>query len=159
MTVTGNKDKRIESFQGEYLWLSNFWPVNVIYDGHLYPSVENAYQAAKLHPSQRGQFRSRTPGLALWGLVRRGQIRGDWEQSKLHVMEQLIAQKFSGRSDLAEKLLATGDAEIIEGNTWGDTFWGVCRGRGENNLGKLLMARRSELRTAVRANGRTNVEN
>lgn len=138
---------KIESFQGEHRWLSNFWPVTVLYEGHLYPSVENAYQAAKLPPSQRGQFRSCTAGQAK-RLGRQGQIRSDWEQSKLRVMEQLIAQKFVAGSDLAEKLLATGDAEIIEGNTWGDTFWGVCRGKGENNLGKLLMARRGDLRIA-----------
>lgn len=47
---------------------------------------------------------------------------------------------------LSEMLEATGDAELIEGNHWGDTFWGVCNGVGQNNLGKLLMAIRSENR-------------
>ena len=45
----------------------------------------------------------------------------------------------------------TGDAELIEGNTWHDNYWGVCscskcNGRGKNRLGKLLMKVREELR-------------
>ena len=138
---------KITSFQGEHRWLSNFWPVNVFYEGRMYPSVENAYQAAKLHPSARGQFVTCTPGQAKRA-GRSGAIRADWESDKVRVMEQLLAQKFFAGSALADRLLATGDAEIVEGNTWGDTFWGVCRGKGENRLGKLLMARRDELRDA-----------
>ena len=70
-------------------------------------------------------------------------------------MAALIAQKFD-KGELALALKYTGDAELIEGNNWGDTFWGVCNGVGENHLGKLLMARRAQLRgnetvpTAVR---------
>jgi hypothetical protein len=47
---------------------------------------------------------------------------------------------------LKQLLLATGDKELIEGNTWGDTFWGVCNGIGQNHLGKILMAKRTELK-------------
>lgn len=61
-------------------------------------------------------------------------------------MKDLIWQKFSFNNELSMKLLATGDQPIIEGNTWGDTFWGVCKGVGYNNLGKLIMERRAELR-------------
>ena len=40
----------------------------------------------------------------------------------------------------------TDDVELIEGNEWSDTFWGVCRGQGENWLGKILMKTRDNLR-------------
>ena len=40
---------------------------------------------------------------------------------------------------LADWLLETGDEELVEGNTWSDTTWGVCNGVGENKLGRLLM--------------------
>ena len=139
--------RTIDSLQGEHRWLSNFWPINVFYEGRMYPSVENAYQAAKLHPSQRGQFLSCTPGQAKRA-GRAGTIQPGWDDMKLGVMERLLAQKFFAGSALAGQLLATGDAKIVEGNTWGDTFWGVCRGKGENHLGRLLMARREELRDA-----------
>ena len=63
---------------------------------------------------------------------------------KLGITEDVIRQKFNN-PELKEKLIATGDAELIEGNPWGDTFWGVCEGKGENHLGKILMKIRSEL--------------
>ena len=37
----------------------------------------------------------------------------------------------------------------IEGNTWNDTFWGVCNGQGQNWLGKILMLVRSELNKPI----------
>jgi len=46
---------------------------------------------------------------------------------------------------LAQKLVDTGARDLIEGNTWGDTFWGISGGKGENNLGKLLINQREEL--------------
>lgn len=61
-------------------------------------------------------------------------------------MHDLVLRKFTAHPDLTELLLVTGDAELIEGNTWGDTTWGVCRGKGENLLGKILMAVRETLR-------------
>ena len=53
-------------------------------------------------------------------------------------MRDALIQKFSDKK-LQKKLIDTGDAELIEGNWWGDKFWGVCEGEGENHLGKLLM--------------------
>ena len=44
--------------------------------------------------------------------------------------------------------MATRDRVLIEGNDWGDTFWGMTDGEGENHLGKILMRVRAELREA-----------
>lgn len=134
----------IREFQGEYRWLSNFHFVEVRFEGTMYPSVEHAYQAAKTHPSARGPFTTGTPGEA----KRRGrriEIRADWDQVKIAVMRGLIREKFSSGSVLAVRLIETGCVTIEEGNTWNDRFWGVCRGAGENHLGRLLMERRAEL--------------
>lgn len=60
-------------------------------------------------------------------------------------MYEVCRAKFLQNPDLADKLVATGDAELIEGNTWGDTVWGVCNGSGENRLGEILMRVRSEI--------------
>jgi hypothetical protein len=73
------------------------------------------------------------------------ELRPDWEQAKFLIMRELLVQKFVRYPDLRKKLLATNSAELVEGNSWGDTCWGVCKGKGENNLGKLLMAIRKEL--------------
>ena len=137
----------IDSFSGEYRYLSNFWLAAVTYEGKRYPSVEHAYQAAKtLDVGER----ARIAGLATASEAKRAgrglRVRVDWEQVKLGVMEQCVRDKFLNHADLGAKLLATGEAELVEGNDWGDRFWGVCEGRGENHLGKILMKVRSELR-------------
>jgi ribA/ribD-fused uncharacterized protein len=135
----------ITEFQGEHRWLSNFWPVRIMFEGRVYPSVENAYQAAKFVEFYRPRFQTVSAGEAK-RLARSLPLRPDWKLSKLAVMKELLERKFPAYSTLAEKLLATGDSLLIEGNNWGDTFWGICRGRGENHLGKLLMQRRAELK-------------
>jgi ribA/ribD-fused uncharacterized protein len=137
----------ITEFKGEYRWLSNFHPAEVYLDGDLYPSVENAYQAAKTTHEFRLPFQSCTAGEAK-RLGRKVPMRPSWDADKVRIMRHLISQKFMPHTDLAKLLSATGDAKIIEGNTWGDTFWGICNGEGENNLGKLLMAQREYLRVS-----------
>ena len=73
-------------------------------------------------------------------------LREDWETVKIDVMRDVLKSKFSLNSELREKLIATGDVELIEGNHWNDRFWGVCRGKGQNHLGKLLMELRKILK-------------
>lgn len=137
----------ILEFQGQYRWLSNFWPCVVLYDGYIYPSVENAYQAAKLHPSRRAPLRGCTPAEAK--RMAKGQEPANWVCQRVPIMRGLIEQKFIAGSNLASMLLDTGDVKIVEGNTWGDTFWGRCRGKGCNTLGVLLMDQRTYLRSLV----------
>ena len=135
----------ITSFTGEYRFLSNFFPAVVTLDGETYPSVEHAYQAAKTtSPIAREAIRTcPKPGQAKRN-GRMVQLRPDWEEIKLDVMRDLLWQKFQ-HYDLREQLLATGDRRLIEGNHWNDTFWGVCRGVGQNWLGVLLMEIREEM--------------
>jgi len=136
----------VSEFQGPYRWLSNFWLVPVEMDGMIYPSVEHAYQAAKtFEQSARLSIQALLkPGDAKRA-GRKVSLRPDWERVKLDVMLSLLRNKFIERT-LRAKLLATGDAMLIEGNNWGDTFWGQCRGVGENHLGRLLMWVREEIR-------------
>ena len=141
-------DKMIKEFQGDNRWLSNFTPCEVLLDGIVYPSTENAYQAAKtVVAGERVPFTTMTAGQAKRA-GRKVTMRSDWDDVKISVMEDLTRQKYSVEP-LKSKLLMTGDAEIQEGNSWGDTFWGICNGVGANNLGKLIMKIRSELREAV----------
>jgi N-glycosidase YbiA len=140
----------IKQFQGKYRFLSNFYPSTVHLEGYTYPTVEHAYQAAKtLNPDHREAIRlAPTPSKAKY-LGRSVTLRGDWDLLRIIYMQTLLEQKFALGTELAGMLLATEDDELVEGNTWGDTFWGVCRGIGENNLGKLLMVIRSDLRSGV----------
>ena len=136
----------IKGFNKEFRFLSNFYPAVVEYDGLEYSSTEHAYQAAKtLDAAERRRIReSQKPGDAK-RLGKQVKMRTDWEQIKIGVMRDLVRQKFTKHKELKEKLLATGDAYIEETNTWNDTFWGVCKGKGHNWLGKILMEIRNEL--------------
>jgi N-glycosidase YbiA len=135
----------IDKFSGEYRFLSNFWLAEVEMDGLTYPCVENAYQAAKnFDRERRKMFLSLTPGQAK-NEGRKAIMRPDWEDVKILIMTQLVRDKFNRNKSLQERLLQTGDLELVEGNTWGDTFWGVCNGEGTNHLGKVLMKVRAEL--------------
>jgi ribA/ribD-fused uncharacterized protein len=134
----------ILEFQGDYRWLSNFYRTNVQFEGEIYPTSENAYQGAKVHPSQRNIFKFCDPGKSK-RLPKTLGIREDWDLVKVSIMEIILRNKFYPNSPLAIKLQSTGNCKIIEGNSWNDTFWGVCKGIGENNLGKLLMNIRDDL--------------
>ncbi len=139
----------IKEFQGDYRFLSNFYPAKVELAGVLYPSVEHAYQAAKSWDSEYRNkiLNCRTPGDAK-RLGRKAAMRGDWENIKYSLMSTLVHRKFSLHPDLKAKLLATGDQELQEGNMWHDTYWGVDlrTGKGDNNLGKILMLTRAKLK-------------
>ena len=138
--------KVIDCFDGEYRFLSNFYEATVFYDNILCRTSESAFQMMKtLDAEERLKIGKAHPSEA----KRRGrkvQLREDWEQIKYQVMFEIVLAKFSQHPDLKEKLLATGDAELIEGNWWNDTYWGVCNGVGENNLGKILMKIRKILK-------------
>jgi len=105
----------------------------------VFKTVEHAYQAAKTYSidDRMKIANADTPGQAK-RLGRKANVRSDWESVKVGVMRGLLIQKFSD-VNLRKKLLATGKQELIEGNEWGDLFWGVCKGNGKNILGKLLM--------------------
>jgi predicted NAD-dependent protein-ADP-ribosyltransferase YbiA (DUF1768 family) len=114
----------------------------------VFPSTEHAYQAAKTDSiNQRLVFCD--PGMTCGHARKLGQLlelRRDWLLLKLPVMYSVTLDKYTRHLELQQKLLATGDAKLIEGNTWGDTFWGVCRGQGHNSLGLIIMSVRDRLR-------------
>ncbi len=156
----------IDSFEKEHRFLSNFYPVKIVYEGIEYPSVEHAYQAAKANitdtlltfDKELNKFvdintrerisKIKKPGDAkkIGNLIK---IRKDWEAVKLNIMYELLQLKFKDVS-LKWKLVQTKDKILIEGNTWHDNFWGRCTcdkccNTGLNNLGKLLMKIRYEI--------------
>lgn len=140
--------KTIDSFNGQHRFLSNFWSCCIAFEGHSYRTVEHAFQAAKTHDEEQRRRIRNEPSAA--GAKKRGKhvdMRADWEEVKVDIMRDLLRQKF-GTEPLRSRLLRTGKAQLTEGNWWGDRFWGVCDGKGENRLGLLLMEIREELRAA-----------
>ena len=135
----------ITRFRDEYFFLSNFYPHELYFHGMTFHNSEAAFQAMKTQDiAEQLQFTLLTPQEAK-RLGRRINLRPDWEQVKDGIMKAVLRAKFSDL-ELRNRLLATGDVELVEGNTHGDTYWGVCNGVGRNRLGRLLMELREEYR-------------
>lgn len=136
----------IDRFNDKYFFLSNFSPSPFRIDYVLFPTMEHYFQANKAD-NQNDYLHiayAPIPGEAK-RLGRKIQLRPDWEKIKDNVMLTGLRKKFAD-PELRNLLLATGDEELIEGNYWGDTYWGVCNGVGQNKLGKLLMQVREEIK-------------
>lgn len=129
----------INNFDKEWAFLSNFYESEIEFEGIVYPTNEHFFQAMKTLDvdERRAIANCLTPGQAK-RMGRRVALRPDWEDIKEDVMFEGLCLKFSDEQ-LADWLLETGNEELVEGNWWGDTRWGVCNGKGQNKLGKLLM--------------------
>lgn len=147
----------ITKFEGRWSFLSNFYACSIEHQGIKYPSVEHFYVAMKVNDQQLingvyytpGDFREMISKIKSAGQVKKigskVKLRTGWDEKKLEFMNWAIREKFKDEK-LASLLLSTGEQELIEGNFWKDYFWGVCNGKGENHLGKILMEVRNELR-------------
>ncbi|WP_415953032.1 NADAR family protein [Methanobrevibacter woesei] len=135
----------IDKFRGKYWFLSNFYESPIEDENITYSTVEHYFQAQKtLNREEKLKIAKASKPAKAKKMGRQVNLRKDWEDIKLQVMEKALRLKFQN-PDLRKKLIATGDEELIEGNQWGDRYWGVCNGSGKNKLGKLLMKIRKEL--------------
>jgi ribA/ribD-fused uncharacterized protein len=140
------------SFRGEKWFLSNMYPCPVEIQGKVYKCAESAYQSAKLALDMPNRAYEQSKFLWWDGFqakkeVKQFPLRTDWHTAKVRVMLRVLRAKFGQNQELATLLLATGEEELVETNSWGDRFWGVCKGHGQNQLGKLLMQVREELKS------------
>lgn len=176
----------INRFDNKYAFLSNFYESTVSYNGIVYQNSEAAFQHAKCSNLSTDEqfkvidrlfnktkilimpyvnrndsnplgtvFSKVNPSIAK-RLGRAVPIRDDWDEVKYSIMNNIVYNKFNQHKDLRDKLLSTGDAQLIEGNYWHDNTWGVCNcdkcagmkgsNGNNNNLGKILMDVREKLR-------------
>jgi predicted NAD-dependent protein-ADP-ribosyltransferase YbiA (DUF1768 family) len=116
----------IISFRDQHAYLANPWRCPVVHEGIEYPGAEWALQAAK--SLDRG-FRMRIAVAAGWREAKtagRGvPLRPGWDGIKRVVMMEILLDKFTRNPGLGAALATTGSAILIEGNTWGDTYWGA----------------------------------
>lgn len=137
----------IDNFRDEYYFLSNFYECPIIYRGIRYKNNEAAFQSMKTENIlERHEFSELNPSKAKHK-GRKVTLRKDWEEIKDQIMYEVVKSKFTQNDDLRLKLLSTGEEELIEGNDWNDTYWGMCSGEGKNMLGKILMRVREEVKT------------
>ena len=139
--------EKITSFSGEHAFLSNFYPSPIRINNEYYLTGEHAFQAAKTdNKMERDEIAAAdTPGKAK-KMGRKVTLRPNWEETKYAKMRAIVEAKFTQNPDLAQKLIDTGDAELIEGNNWGDRTWGTVDGAGKNWLGEILMLVRDKLK-------------
>lgn len=142
-------DRTIYGFEGEYHFLSNFYPLKGT--GH---SVEHIFQAAKAIEPEQAVWILRAPHPS--EAKQRGRvvnIRPDWDSYRVDAMRKALEYKFEN-PDLRARLLATGDKELVEANPWHDYYWGVDKwtGKGLNMLGKLLMKLRDDIKQEEQEN-------
>ena len=145
----------IKGFFNEHRFMSNFWPSEVEYAGVTYATVEHAFQAAKFDDLDYREIirQASTPGKSkAFGRTRDYPLRDGWSEGlAIQVMSELVAKKFTKDEDLKKRLLDTGDAVLVETNSWGDDIWGDSTTTiepGKNQLGIILMTVRSALRAA-----------
>lgn len=144
-------EDKVCGFFGPYRFLSNFWPcdVGIWWNGRRFLSVENAYQAAKFPSKYQTEFVDISASMSK--KLAKAMVKEDptlfnkesWNAARLFVMANLIFQKFNFDVTLHQQLLDTGNRYLEETNSWWDVYWGVCQGKGENNLGKILMQTRA----------------
>ena len=131
-------------FRGKLFFLSNLFGTKIQINELIFENAESAFQSFKDLKRQR-EF-EKIDGVTAKKLGKKVNLRNDWTEIKKEIMELVLREKFSNEV-LKQKLIATGNTELIETNHWGDYFWGVCNGRGKNELGKLLMKLRKEFQS------------
>lgn len=152
-----DRDAPILGFRGPTKWLSNFWPADIKFEGLIYPANENAFQAAKFPQEERLKFTVCNPREAkeMGKTTPMSELRlKEWMGGlRDMVMLQVNMEKYRAHEILRNTLIATGNAYLEETNNWGDRYWGVCGGEGENMLGRILM----ELRTHLKLDWKTHL--
>ena len=132
-------------FRNEYWFLSNMYPCEIRVNGLVFTCAEACFQSFKTTDiNERKKFQG-IDGFKAKKLGRSVSLRSDWNDIRIEVMSRVIHAKFHQNPDLTKKLQDTGDLLIIEDNTWKDTFWGVCNGKGHNLLGQILMNERDRI--------------
>lgn len=138
--------EQIDYFRGPYGFLSNFHDCSIQYEGLWYKNAEAAFQSAKTDDvNERLPFMNYS-GREAKKEGRKVTLRSDWNNIRINVMYEICKAKFKDNYELRCKLSDTYPKQLIEGNTWGDTFWGcVSDGKGSNFLGRILMIIRDEI--------------
>ena len=138
----------IMQFRGRYYFLSNFYPHKFVYGDVEYYNSEAAFQAQKcINEAEKLALSNMESPMEAKKYGKTVALREDWENVKNDVMYSVLMAKFSSDEELKRKLLDTGEEELVEGNTWGDSYWGydLKKNEGKNILGKTLMQVRKDL--------------
>ncbi len=147
-----------EGFQGEFRFLSNFYPAQIVYtvagtENFTYPTSEHLYQVFKTLTLPRNEQKfwvekilSNPSPFHAKKVAKKLPIETEaWNEIAYHCMSVTVFQKFHQNEHLKNLLLNTGSIELVEFNSWNDITWGVNieTGEGKNQLGKILTETRT----------------
>lgn len=136
-----------KKFVGRLAFLSNFANYGFVAGGVTWPTVEHFFQAMKtLDSKEREEIRCLKTPAEVRRVGKRVQLRKDWHEVRLSVMEYAVLKKFEQNATIAKWLFRCSDEDLTEENSWGDTFWGTCKGEGQNHLGLILRKVRDHLK-------------
>ena len=131
--------------RNEYAFMSNYYPCRVTYNGLTYESSEAAYQAQKeSDPEKRKLYCNVSPSIARL-YAEQINLAPTWDLIKDQIMYEVNKAKFTQNEGFKELLLEVSE-DIVQENTWNDTYWGVCNGVGLNKFGKILTRIKEELK-------------
>lgn len=139
-------ENEINNFNGDYRFLSNFYQCDFVFEGLTYHNAEAAFQAQKCatEEEKKKYTEVKNPVVAKRMGKKEPGFPSNWNEICCGIMKNILTAKFSN-PELRAKLKATGNAVLIEGNTWHDNRWGKCScpkcadKEGRNWLGKILM--------------------
>lgn len=141
-------------YEREFFVFSNFSSFQVRWSGRLWPTSEHAYQAAHFFetaPQLVEDIYNATSAHRAFKIAKSNgdKAREDWEDVKVDIMEDICRHKLQQHPYVYEKLNLTEDVLIVEDSPV-DSFWGWGSDRkGRNELGKVWMRLRDEIRTGV----------
>ena len=143
----------------EWGWLSSFHPGLFYFKDRRYRTVEHAFHAQKSDDAEyQGPFSIDSPvyiGDSALAAKHRGSkknfetstfvLRPDWEEVRVQIMKECVEAFYKAHPELEEKLVKTLPAPLHHTGYKVGTFWGMQKGKGENQHGKILMALRKRL--------------
>ena len=143
--------KVVGCYEREFYMFSNFSSFQVKWRGKLWLTSEHAYQAAHFFDTDSelaNQIQMMESAHLAFKTAKSNSFKvvKNWENIKIGIMEDICRHKLQQHEYIQEKLLATLDYLIVEDSPvdscWG---WGPDR-KGRNELGKVWMRLRDELR-------------
>lgn len=162
MKLTLDTETQVFFYEQDFYVLSNFSAFSIWWDGFLFATVEHAYHWEKFtgQPETQQRIMSALSAHEAFKMAKSKKdfVQSSWSQKRVNVMRALLRRKAETHEYVRRKLLATGERELIE-NSWRDSFWGWGENQdGQNQLGKLWMEIRAELRAAAQTLTAENAE-
>lgn len=139
----------IMNFSGSSSFMLNSSPSKIVVKGITFRNAETLYYASLCSRDEERVRFSKLSAFDARTLAQNADLENNFSnEERIAKMRSCIKAKFIQPQnwDLAQKLVGTGDRELVNGNTSGDTFWGVSGGKGDNYLGKILMVVRDFLK-------------